>query len=145
MNSTKVHHGARETHRGAARRGGAMKDLTITLEDRPGRLADLGEATGGAGINIEGLCATTGGGAAEVHVLVEDAAAAREALAGAGIDVQGENDVLVIDVEDRPGTLGEVARRVAEAGVNITLAYATFGGVRLVLGVDDLDRARSAV
>jgi hypothetical protein len=122
-----------------------MKDLTITLDDRPGRLADLGEATGKAGINIEGLCATTGGGSAEVHVLVDDAAAAREALGSAGIEVGAESDVLVIDVEDRPGTMGEVARKVADAGVNVGLAYAAFGGVKLVLGVDDLDRARSAV
>jgi hypothetical protein len=122
-----------------------MKDLTITLEDRPGRLADIGEATGGAQINIEGMCATTGGGTAEVHVLVDDAAAARDALASAGIEVGSESDVLVIDVENRPGSMGEVARKVAEAGVNIGLVYATFGGVRLVLGVDDLDKARSAL
>jgi hypothetical protein len=122
-----------------------MKDLTITLEDRPGRLADIGEATGSAQINIEGMCATTGGGAAEVHVLVDDAAATREALASAGIEVGSESDVLVIDVENRPGSMGEVARKVAEAGVNIGLVYATFGGVRLVLGVDDLDKARSAL
>ena len=122
-----------------------MKDLTITLEDRPGRLAELGEATGKAGINIEGMCATSGGGRAEVHVLVDDAAAAREALGSAGIEVEAESDVLVIDVEDRPGTMGEVARKVAEAGVNIGLVYVTFGGVKLVLGVDDLDRARSAL
>jgi hypothetical protein len=122
-----------------------MKDLTITLEDRPGRLADLGEATGLAGINIEGLCATTGGGGAEVHVLVDDPAAAREALSAAGIKVESESDVLVIDLEDRPGTLGEVARRIAEAGVNITVAYSTFGGVRLALGVDDLGKARAVV
>jgi hypothetical protein len=122
-----------------------MKDLTITLEDRPGRLADLGEATGGAGINIEGLCATTGGGRSEVHVLVDDSAAARDALAGAGIDVERESDVLVVDVENRPGTMGQVARRIAEAGVNITLVYSAFGGVRLVFGVDDIDKARAAV
>lgn len=122
-----------------------MKDLTITLEDRPGRLADLGQATGGAGINIEGLSATTGGGRAEVHVLVDDAAAARDALSSAGIKVEGESDVLVVEVEDRPGTMGEVARKLADAGVNIGLAYPTFGGVSLVLGVDDLDKARDAV
>jgi hypothetical protein len=122
-----------------------MKNLTITLEDRPGRLADLGEATGKAGVNIEGLSATTGGGSAEVHVLVDDAATAREALTSAGIDVEAESDVLVVDVEDRPGTMGEVARKIAEAGVNVGLAYSTFGGVRLVLGVDDLDKARSAL
>jgi hypothetical protein len=122
-----------------------MKDLTITLEDRPGRLADLGEATGKAGVNIQGLSATTGGGSAEVHVLVDDAAAARNALTSAGIDVAAESDVLVVDVEDRPGTMGEVARKIAEAGVNVGLAYSTFGGVKLVLGVDDLDKARSAL
>jgi hypothetical protein len=122
-----------------------MKDLTITLEDRPGRLADLGEATGKAEINIEGMCAISGAGRAEVHVLVDDAAAAREALGSAGIEVDAESDVLLIDVEDRPGTIGEVARRVADAGVNIDLVYSTFGGVKLVLGVDDLDRARSAL
>jgi hypothetical protein len=122
-----------------------MKNLTITLEDRPGRLADLGEATGKAGVNIEGLSATTGGGSAEVHVLVDDAATAREALTSAGIDVEAESDVLVVDVEDRPGTMGEVARKIAEAGVNVGLAYSTFGGVKLVLGVDDLDKARSAL
>jgi hypothetical protein len=122
-----------------------MKDLTVTLEDRPGRLADLGEATGKAEINIEGMCATSSGGRADVHVLVDDAAAAREALGSAGIEVDAESDVLVIDVEDRPGTMGEVARKVAEAGVNIGLVYSTFGGVKLVLGVDDLDRAKSAL
>ena len=91
------------------------------------------------------MCATSGGGTAELHVLVEDAVAAREALGSAGIDVDAESDVLVIDVENRPGTMGEVARRVADAGVNIRLAYPAFGGVKLVLGVDDRDRARSAL
>jgi hypothetical protein len=122
-----------------------MKDLTISLEDQPGRLADLGEATGGAGINMEGLSATTGGGMAEVHIMVDDPDATREALSSAGIEVEGESDVLVVDVEDRPGTMGEVARKVAEAGVNINLAYVTFGGVKLVLAVDDINTARSAL
>jgi hypothetical protein len=122
-----------------------MKDLTVVLEDRPGALADLGEATGGAGINIEGVSGDAREGRGVLHLLVEDAGAAREALAGAGIEVQDERDVLVVEVEDRPGTMAEVARKLAEAGVNVNLAYATFGGVRLVLGVDDLEKARSAV
>jgi hypothetical protein len=61
---------------------------------------------------------------------VDDPAATRAALSDAGIEVGGERDVLVVDVEDRPGTMGEVARRVGEAGVNIELAYTTFGAVR---------------
>ena len=121
------------------------KDLTVMLEDRPGALAELGEATGTAGVNIEGVCAVTEEGRGVIHILVEDVAAARQALQGAGLDVAEERDVLVVEVEDRPGTMGDVARRMADAGVNIELAYTTFGRVRLVLGVDDLDKARAAV
>lgn len=76
---------------------------------------------------------------------MEDAAATRAALSEAGIEVSGERNVLVVDVEDRPGTMGEVARRIGEAGVNIELAYTTFGAVRFVLGVENLDRARAAM
>jgi hypothetical protein len=122
-----------------------MKDLTVTLENRPRRLADLGEATGSAGINIEGVCGSPEGGQAAVHILVDDVDATRAALSKAGIEVSGERDVLVVDVEDRPGAMGEVARRVAGAGTNIELVYTTFGAVRLVLGVDDLDKARAAL
>jgi hypothetical protein len=129
----------------SGRGGEAMKDLTVVLEDKPGMLADLGEATGGANINIEGMCATTAGGRGEVHILVEDPEATREALVGAGIELRTDRDVLVTEVEDRPGTMAEVARKLGAAGVNIEFAYTTFGGVRLVLGVDDLDKARAAI
>jgi hypothetical protein len=122
-----------------------MKDLTVILEDRPGALGDLGEATGKAGINLEGVCGTTEGGQGVIHVLVGDADATRAALSDAGFEIRGERDVLVIDVEDRPGTMGEVARRIGNAGVNIDLAYTTFGAVRLVLGVDDTDKAQAAL
>jgi len=121
-----------------------MNDLTVVLEDRPGALADLGEATGEADINIEGMCATTSGGKGEIHILVEDLAATREALEGAGIEVSGDREVLVVEVEDRPGTMAEATRKLGDAGVNIEFAYTTFGGVRLVLGVDDLEKARAA-
>ena len=56
-----------------------------------------------------------------------------------------ERDVIVVGVEDRPGTMAQVARKVADAGVNIDLAYITFSGVRLVVGVDDFEKARAAV
>jgi hypothetical protein len=121
-----------------------MKDLTVVLDDKPGALADLGEATGGAGINIEGMCATTTGGKGEIHILVEDPGATREALQGEGMEVSGDRDVLVVEVEDRPGTMAEVTRKLGDAGVNIEFAYTTFGGVRLVFGVDDLDKAQGA-
>jgi hypothetical protein len=120
-------------------------DLTVILEDRPGELARLGEATGGAGVNIEGMAAFTGDGKGFIHVLVEDAAAAKRALASAGMRIADEREVLVVDLNDRPGTLGELARQLAEAGVNIDLAYTTFGGVKVVIATDDLESARAAL
>ena len=123
------------------------KDLTVVLQDRPGELARLGQATGEAGVNIQGMCAFTGEGRGVIHILVADAqaAVARQALEEAGMGVADEREVLVIDVEDRPGTLGELARSLGEAGVNIELAYTTFGGVKLVIATDDVDSARAAL
>jgi hypothetical protein len=123
------------------------KDLTVILEDRPGELARLGEATGRAGVNIEGMCALTGEGRGYIHILVADDAAstARRALEDAGMGVADEREVLVANIQDRPGTLGELARRLAEANVNIELVYTTFGGIRIVIATDDLDAARAAL
>jgi hypothetical protein len=119
-------------------------DFTITMEDRPGSLAKLGETMGKAGINIEGACAVTGGGKGEVHILVPDAAAARSALKAAGISVTSEREVLVVDAKDRPGELGRVSRKLADAGVNIQLFYISTG-MKFVIGVDDAKKAKAAV
>jgi hypothetical protein len=104
-----------------------MKDLTVSLEDRPGTLATLGEALGAAGINIEGLTVVSFEGRAIGHVLVEDAAAARTALEGAGLKVEGESDPIVQDLPgdqvDQPGVVGKMARSMADAGVNIQVVY----------------------
>jgi len=120
------------------------KDLTVILEDRPGTLADMGEALGKAGINIDGLCGFPCQGKGTIHILVEDAAAARRALEERGLEVRDEREVLILEVEDRPGAFGDVTRRIANAGVNIDLAYPATNN-RLVIGADDLDKARAAV
>lgn len=119
-------------------------DLTIALEDRPGILADLGEALGGADVNIEGFCGYTSQGKGILHLLVDDAPAARRALDGAGFAVDDEREVLVVDIEDRPGALGVTARRIAGADVSLDLAYLATN-TRLVLGAADLEAVRSVV
>jgi hypothetical protein len=122
-------------------------DLTVILEDQPGELAKLGETTGEAGINILGMCALTGEGKGYIHILVNDekAAAAREALEANGMGVADRREAVVIDIEDRPGTLGDTARTLADANVNIELAYTTFGNTRLVVVTDDIESARAAL
>lgn len=118
------------------------KDFTLIPDDQPGVLARLGEVAGAAGISIGGISAFTGEGKGVVHLLVEDAEAALGALAAAGFDVRAARDVLVVPLEDRPGALGEVCRRLADGGVNVQQAY-TAGGSRLVLAVDDLEAAQA--
>ncbi len=119
-------------------------DLRVEAEDSPGQLAAIGGELGKAGINIDGFCAAVAGGRGVVHLLVEDADGARQALEGAGYTVDAEKEALVLSAEDRPGYLGEMAGRLAGAGVNIEVAYLGTG-TRLVLAVDDLDAARNAL
>jgi hypothetical protein len=120
-------------------------DLRVEAEDSPGQLAAIGGELGKAGINIDGFCAAVAGGRGVLHLLVEDADGARQALEGAGYTVAAEKEALVLSsVEDRPGYLGEMAGRLAEAGVNIEVAYLGTG-TRLVLAVDNLDAAQRAL
>ena len=114
-------------------------DLTITTEDRPGGLASVGEALGNAGINIEGLCGLGMEGRGIIHVCVENAAGARQALEAAGLKVEGEADAILgapIQSADQPGTLGMMARQIADAGINIRAAYVATNN-RAVMVTDD--------
>ena len=126
-----------------------MKDLKVTLENRPGTLADLSEVLGKAGVNIEGIA----GFAREVkgsedrefvthiaHILVDDATPAKRALINAGIKIEDEREALVIDIRDRPGELAKVTRWLSEAGINIEFFY-TATRTRMVLGVTEPAKA----
>ena len=119
-----------------------MKDLAIGLEDRPGALAEMGEALGRAGVSIEGGGAWVVRETGVAHFLFEDANAARKALEAAGIRVIQERDVLVQRLKQAvPGQLGLLARRMAEAGVNIEVLYSDHDH-QLILVVDDITRGR---
>ena len=87
---------------------------------------------------------TSGGGQAEIHVLVDDPAPAFAALAAAGLEVASEQEVAVLDVEDDPGVLGDVSRKLGDAGVNISLAYLATS-TRLVFGADNLAEVKAAL
>jgi hypothetical protein len=121
-------------------------DVMVILDDKAGELARLGEVAGAAGVNLDGFAAFTGEGKGVIHVLVSDdrLESLRDALSEAGMPVADEREVFVVSVADEPGALGEVARRLADANVNIDLAYTTFGGVRVVFGTDDVRSAREA-
>ena len=120
-----------------------MIDLTIDLDDRPGALAEMGEALGRAGVSIEGGGAWVVGGRGAAHFLFADGAAARRALEAAGIRVLAEREVVVQRLKQGiPGQLGMLTRRMSEAGVNIEVLYSDHDH-QLVLVVDDPGRART--
>lgn len=120
-----------------------MKDLAIRLENRPGALAEMGEALGKAGVSVEGGGGCVFDGKGIAHFLFEDGAAARQALANAGIEVQAERDVLVQRLnQEQPGQLGRISRLMAEAGVNIEVIYSDHQN-QLILVVDDLAKGQA--
>ena len=120
-----------------------MKDLAIALDNRPGALAEMGEALGRAGVSIEGGGAWVVDGRGVAHFLFTDGAAARRALEAAGIRVVAEREVVVQRLKQGvPGQLGQLTRRMAEAGVNIEVLYSDHDH-QLILVVDDPVRARA--
>jgi hypothetical protein len=119
-----------------------MTDLAIALENRPGALAEMGEALGRSGVSVEGGGAWLAGEKGIAHFLVADADAARRALAQAGIQVLAEREVLVQRLKQEvPGQLGLLMRRMADAGVNIEVLYSDHNH-QLILVVDDLEKGR---
>jgi hypothetical protein len=118
-------------------------DIMISTGDHPGELARIGEALGEAGINIEGVCGMGIEGRGIIHVCVMDAAPARAALEGAGLKVEGEADAILADpvaAVQEPGTMGRIARRVADAGINVRVLY-TATSNRAVVVTDNNARA----
>ncbi|MFN2512790.1 MAG: amino acid-binding ACT domain-containing protein [Pyrinomonadaceae bacterium] len=120
-----------------------MKDLTIELDNRPGALAEMGEALGRAGVSVEGGGAFVVNGVGVAHFLFVDGGAARRALEAAGIRVVEEREVLVQRLNQaEPGQLGKISRLMAEAGLNIEVLYSDHNH-QLILVVNDLEKGRA--
>jgi hypothetical protein len=124
-----------------------MKDITVILENRPGALADMGETLGRSGINMEGICGFPLKNEGIIHILVEDDTTARWALENAGFEVRAVREVLVLNIGNiagEPGSGCKMARKIGDYGVNIDLIYMAENN-RIVLGVDDIKKARIAL
>ena len=117
------------------------RNLTVRLtKDRPGELAGVVQTLSRAGVNIEGV-AEVGG---IVHVLARDPGAARSSLRAAGYTIDGEVEVLVLPMTDRPGELSMIMQRLADASVNVRFVYLATE-TRVVIGVDDITQARQVL
>jgi hypothetical protein len=119
-------------------------DLVIDIENTPGALAGAAAAISDAGVNIAAATCVGPGERAELHILVPHAEAAKHALAISHVAVTREREVVVVDVEDRPGVLADLARKIARAGVDLDLVYVATRN-RVVFGAADLAALRAAL
>ena len=92
-------------------------DLVIDLENTPGALAKVAAAISDAGVNIAAATCLGPGERAELHILVKHPEAARHSLAiSHDVTITREREVVVVDVEDQPGVLADLTRRIAQGG-----------------------------
>jgi len=119
-------------------------DLVIDVENEPGALARVAAAISDAGVNIAAATCVGPGDRAELHVLVPHAEAAKHALAISHLAVTREREVVVVEVDDRPGVLADLTRKIARAGVDLDLVYVATRN-RVVFGAADLDGLKAAL
>lgn len=124
-----------------------MKDLSVSLADRPGTGAKVTQILADAGVNIEGVCYFPHRGQTWglVHVLVEDGEEAKALIEDAGFEVRDVRNVILVDgLMDRPGVLAALLQEFADHGVNIDLLYLATKS-RLVIGTEQMHEARAGV
>ncbi len=127
---------------------GHLKELRVTLEDKPGSLAKLAEALGKGGVNIDAIAAQTSAETGDIRVLVEDTQKARAALDAAGIRVESEREMVFVDLDDKPGSLATVARKLSDQNINVDAIYVVGSGggkKQLAIGVSDVAKGRAAI
>jgi hypothetical protein len=121
-----------------------MMDLVIEVENEPGALAKVAGAISDAGVNISAATFLGGGHLAELHVVVPYGEAAKHSLSTAGLAVTREREVAVVEVDDRPGALADLAGKIGRAGVDLDLVFVAMNN-RIVLGAHDMEALRSAL
>jgi hypothetical protein len=124
-----------------------VRAFIVNMENRPGTLADLGTALGDRGINISGLAGVSWDNAGSIAIVTNDDAGTRSVLEDREIEYR-DVDVVSASLEDRPGALGEVARRLANRGINVEVVMPTGvqgGRISVAFGVDDPAGAREVL
>ena len=119
-------------------------DFAITAPNTHGSLADLADEMGREKINIEGLFVAESGKEVVIHVLTTDRAAITNAVKKVGYKVINETEVVLENVENRPGMLAEIVRPLADAKISLTTTYLATDG-RLVLGCENISALESAL
>lgn len=120
------------------------QQLSVFLENKPGTLANMCDQLSAQDINIMALSVGDTADYAVVRLVVNEPEDATHLLEEAGAIVV-ENDVLLMDLENRIGALATVAHKLDDADINIEYAYCAVGsdkpGGLIVLRTSDQERA----
>src|SRR5512133_1357415 len=137
----------RYTDSSRGRRMARAKALKVRVEDRPGALGEIASALGAKGINMRAVHAYSEAGQGVLCIVVDRLAAANRVLAARGLSVE-EEEILEVQLSDKPGTMGEVAKLLGDAGVNIRYVFVgTARGrkVTVFVAVNDITKALEAL
>ena len=124
-----------------------MKEFKVFVADKPGELARVTEALADAAVNIRAIASESKHENAFLRVVTSDVQTTEKALQNAGLKYQ-LNDILDIELLDRPGELAKIAKRLARAGINVHSIYilgSKNGRTEIALTVDDPERAKSTL
>jgi len=125
-----------------------VKQLSVWVENRPGMLGEVGSALGAKKVNIAAFMAAVNDNRGSIRMVVDKPAAAKKVFAEHRWETT-EEEVLMVALADKPGSLGRVAHKLREASVNIEYAYLGLGPtarqVKAYFGVSDLKVALVAV
>jgi hypothetical protein len=121
-----------------------LKQIVVSIENEPGRLSEVTESLGNAGINLRALNLVDTGAFGQLRLLVSDVATARKILMKMQIPAY-VNEVVAAEIEDKPGSLARLLKPLTEAGVTVIFMYAfiTFskGNAIMVFRFSDNDKA----
>ena len=121
------------------------REFVVWMENQPGNVARIGNVLEQRNVNILALMASEQKGRSSVHLILDKPSDAREALKELGVEIE-ERDVLILELEHRPGVFAEIANKLAAEGINVDYAYTSIGVAvesrgLIVLCVSDMARA----
>ncbi|MDZ4169443.1 MAG: ACT domain-containing protein [Coriobacteriia bacterium] len=118
-----------------------VKQLSVFIENKAGRVSEVTEVLGAHDVNIRGFSVSDTADYGIVRLVVNDPEAGKSALGDAGFTVK-ESEVVCLNLPDQPGGLAAVLKQVSDAGVNIEYVYSLIS-TYVVINVADIDRAVS--
>jgi hypothetical protein len=121
-----------------------LKQIVVSIENAPGRLFDVTNALGKAGINLRALNLVDTGAFGQLRLLVSNVAKARRILMEMAIPAH-VNEVVAVEIEDKPGSLAQVLKPLYEANIQVIFTYAFIGFSQnkavMIFRFSDNDRA----